>query len=171
MAHSRQSLIKTIDALATPRCWRTTRASGGFTLLELMVVLAILAMTAAFVVPAITSGSSTELTAGARSLVSALRHAREQAITSGRSNAVTIDVDRRAFTSGPGNRTRNFGDKVKVSLFTARSERLGEGQGAIRFFPDGSSTGGRVTLTLQKLEVAVDVDWLTGRVRLYDEPE
>ena len=149
----------------------TQAANRGFTLFELLVVLAIFAIAGAFIIPALNSGGGTELSAGARSLVSALRQSREHAITSGRSDAVIIDVDARAFSSGRSVKPRSFGDDVKVSLFTARSERQGKGKGSIRFFPDGSSTGGRVTLSLESLEVAVDVDWLTGRVRLFDEPE
>ena len=36
----------------------------------------------------------------------------------------------------------------------------------VRFFADGSSTGGRVTLMVGERSYAVDVDWLTGRVRV-----
>ena len=59
-------------------------------------------------------------------------------------------------------------DDLEISLFTARSERLGPNSGAIRFFPDGSSTGGRLTLSTERLGMAVDVDWLTGKVRILE---
>ena len=42
------------------------------------------------------------------------------------------------------------------------------------FFPDGSSTGGRITLRSEVSAYRVDVDWLTGQVRVHagavDEP-
>ena len=34
----------------------------------------------------------------------------------------------------------------------------------ITFYPDGSSTGGRVTLRDEDNGYVVDVDWLTGRI-------
>ena len=52
-----------------------------------------------------------------------------------------------------------------VLLLAACSE---QDTGAIRFFPDGSSTGGRVTLMVGERSYAVDVDWLTGRVRVLE---
>ncbi len=46
---------------------------------------------------------------------------------------------------------------------------LAPGRGGIRFYPDGSSTGGRVTLSLEGLQMRVDVEWLTGRVRITED--
>ena len=40
--------------------------------------------------------------------------------------------------------------------------------GDIRFQPDGSSTGGRITLADGRRRMAVGVDWLTGRVSVAD---
>jgi general secretion pathway protein H len=40
------------------------------------------------------------------------------------------------------------------------------GEGAIVFFPDGASTGGRVQLSMKKAAMNIDVTWLTGEVRL-----
>jgi general secretion pathway protein H len=41
---------------------------------------------------------------------------------------------------------------------------VSESIGQIRFFPDGSATGGRIGLTLGAQQVEVVVDWLTGLV-------
>ena len=40
------------------------------------------------------------------------------------------------------------------------------GEGAILFFPDGGSTGGRVTLSAGTAAWSADVAWLTGETRL-----
>ena len=39
---------------------------------------------------------------------------------------------------------------------------------SIRFFPDGSSTGGHISLIEGKTEYRVNVDWLTGRIAIED---
>jgi general secretion pathway protein H len=40
------------------------------------------------------------------------------------------------------------------------------GQGAILFFPDGASTGGRVQLSVKNAAWNIDVAWLTGEVKI-----
>ncbi len=53
------------------------------------------------------------------------------------------------------------------SSSTRRSRRSSTSKrGAIRFYPDGSSTGGRITVASGERKFLVDVDWLTGRVSI-----
>jgi general secretion pathway protein H len=40
------------------------------------------------------------------------------------------------------------------------------GEGAIRFFADGASTGGRIQVSLKGATWNIDVAWLTGQVKL-----
>ena len=58
---------------------------------------------------------------------------------------------------------------VALGLYTTSTETLDEGTGRIRFFPDGSSTGGRVTLIGQGQTRVVDINWLTGEVRIGEQ--
>ena len=57
---------------------------------------------------------------------------------------------------------------IELKLFTAQSEILSDTRGGIRFYPDGSSTGGRITVASGERKYLVDVDWLTGRVSITD---
>ena len=45
---------------------------------------------------------------------------------------------------------------------------IDETRGGIRFFPDGSSTGGYIALADDKTEYRVKVDWLTGHISIAD---
>ena len=54
-----------------------------------------------------------------------------------------------------------------ISLSTAQQEQLNAATGAIRFFPDGSSTGGGVGLSLGAERYDIQVDWLTGGVSIH----
>ena len=56
--------------------------------------------------------------------------------------------------------------RLELKLYTAQSEIVDDRRGAIRFYPDGSSTGGRVTVAAGERRLLVDVDWLTGRVSI-----
>jgi general secretion pathway protein H len=54
-------------------------------------------------------------------------------------------------------------------VVTAQTELTGEGAANIRFFPDGSSTGGRVTLERGQTVWKIDINWLTGQIELENE--
>jgi len=45
-----------------------------------------------------------------------------------------------------------------------RQESPNDDTGGIRFFPDGSSTGGRISVARGQRTLVVEVDWLLGRV-------
>lgn len=145
------------------------RASAtGFTLIELLAVLFILALVAAFVVPSLGSGEAVALKGAARSLAAGLRHTRNRALNDNRSAALALDVVKREFQLPGEKRIHKLPGLVDIVLFTARSEQQSAERGAIRFFPDGSSTGGRITLSTERLRYLVNVDWLTGRVSVIE---
>jgi general secretion pathway protein H len=81
---------------------------------------------------------------------------------------VLVDVDAPSFGIA-GERTYSVPDRLKMTLFSAVTDELPSNMGEIRFFPDGSSTGGEVTLASSKALRYVQVDWLTGRVAVYED--
>lgn len=147
-----------------------TRHSG-FTLLEILVVLALLAMVYALIPPMIAvGGSTTELKAGARQVAAGLRKARSQAIVSRGEATLTLDVEARSFRLSGDDKPRNLPRQAQIGVYTAQGEVVDANTAAIRFYPDGSSTGGRVTLAMDERKFHVDVDWLTGQVEILDTP-
>lgn len=144
-------------------------SARGFTLLELIVVLAITAMAIALVGPALGTGASgSELRAAARDLAAGLRVTRGEAIRRQRETALELDVETRRYRIGGDPRVYPLPEKLDIKLVTAEAEITGEHTGAIRFYPDGSSTGGRITLAAGERHYDVDVHWLTGRVSILD---
>ncbi len=141
-----------------------TPTRAGFTLVEMLVVLAILALVMA-VMPPLLAGSQgrAELDAAARELAAALRETRSLAIRDGRSASFTLDAAHR-FRAG-GGQARSLPPSLGLAL-AAGDEAHAAPSGAIRFFADGSSTGGRLTLLSGERRTDVTVDWLTGRVAL-----
>jgi general secretion pathway protein H len=147
-----------------------SRRSLGFTLVELLVVLAIATLLLAAVPPLISAAlPGVELKAAARRTMASLRLAREAAIRSGVDTALLVDVEERRLEL-PGFRAVAFPKRVEMHLEAASREMLDDNRGAIRFFPDGSSTGGRIVLargeTGERSGYQVGVTWLTGRVRM-----
>ena len=143
------------------------RAARGFTLLEVLMVLVIAAAGYALVVRLTGSGvSGAELKSAARAVAAALRDARGTAIATQESAAMLVDLEKRTIQVAGAGKARVLPERLELKLYTAQSEVQDERRGAIRFYPDGSSTGGRVTVAAGERKLLVDVDWLTGRVSI-----
>ena len=137
----------------------------GFTLIEVVVAIALIALVAGLV--AAYSGSRIQrvaLTRAGQDLVAALRYTRGQAIVSGAEQRLELDVEKQTYKA-PKRAEVELPRGLKLALLTAAEEQISETSGAIRFFPDGSSTGGRVRLTAGERQWDVEVGWLTGEVR------
>ncbi|MBN8740523.1 MAG: GspH/FimT family pseudopilin [Xanthomonadaceae bacterium] len=146
-------------------------AQRGFSLLELIAVLVLIgiAVTVASVSVSKSLGSA-KIQAASRDLVAALRYTRGQAIVKGQQKTLEVDLEDMSYTA-PGKSAVKFPDKIEVKLLTAQSEQIHEKAGRIRFYPDGSSTGGHVSIISGAREWRVNVGWLTGEVDLEELKE
>ena len=141
----------------------------GFTLLEVLVVLVIGAAMYALILGVPFRGASVaDLKSAARTLASGLRQAQTLAMVSRRDAVLTLDVEARQYVLAGETEPKALPKDIELKLFTAQSEIQSEKKGAIRFYPDGSSTGGRITVKAGERQYLVDVDWLTGRVSIGD---
>jgi general secretion pathway protein H len=133
--------------------------------MEVLVALAVIGMVLA-AVPLVAGGPrpGAEARAAAIELASALRRTRSEAIAGFHSEIFYLDTERRVYRVGAAGDEKPLPENLAVSLYTARSELVGGDAGRIRFFPDGSATGGRVTLAGGGHSYVVAVDWLTGAV-------
>jgi general secretion pathway protein H len=158
-----------MSVCASSRDRRARGAMRGVTLLELLIVLSLMATVAAMVYPRIGGGvSTTEMKTAARQMAAALRLARSDAVATRRESFVAIDLERRVFRVDRDAREIALPKDVELKLFTAQSDLVSDKAGAIRFYPDGGSNGGRVTMSAGERKYEVDVDWLTGRVAILD---
>ena len=141
----------------------------GFTLLEIIVVLALGAVLYALVLAVPTRGASmADLKATARTLASGLRQAQTTAMVSRKDAVLSVDVEAREFVMPGDTEARKLPQNIDLKLYTAQSEVANQHRGVIRFYPDGSSTVGRITVSAGERKFLVDVDWLTGRVSIGD---
>ena len=141
---------------------KTCCRAQGFALVEFLATLVIIALVFSVTLPTFTQNSTVGTLAAARTVAAGLRQTRDRAITSNQAVIMEVDVERKQIVLGKQSRQLPRG--IHLKLLTAKRERLGVSRGAIRFFPDGSSTGGRVALIQDNLSYLVDIDWLTGRV-------
>jgi general secretion pathway protein H len=130
----------------------TLRREAGFTLVELMIVLAIMALMAAIALPRlIARGPTTAVSAAAEEVRAALGTARSAAIAE----------DRTVRVAGGDGFYRV--DGAPHALVSAAGVRVEAPRGGIAFFPSGGSSGGQIVLRGGGRSTALDIDSLTGR--------
>jgi general secretion pathway protein H len=137
-------------------------AKNGFTLLEMLAALALIALAGGAAAQLLRPQSPRlRLEAAARALCGTLKAAQARAEATQAPAVVAIDVNAKTYTSSVGGLGRLPNDTT-VTLTLARGE-TGAAGGAIKFFPDGGSTGGDIALELEGRATAnISVNWLTG---------
>ncbi|MEW6077240.1 MAG: GspH/FimT family pseudopilin [Thermodesulfobacteriota bacterium] len=174
-----------------------SRYPGGFTLLELIVVLAIISLMSALIVPRLSGPlGNLELKTTARTISASLRYARSRAAAEKTVYAALFDLDKNRLvivdpplTMGDFrvnhrvtmerkllaslDRQKDFRtylppDGVRLAEGTFRGDRFQTGLFPVYFFPGGGSSGGEITVVnTQGRRYRVSVDMITGSVRLF----
>ena len=144
----------------------------GFTLMEMLLVLVIAVVAMALVVPNLSKGiDSVRLRSSAREIASSFRYLRGYAVSHHTESEFNINVENNRYKITGRNKSYQVPSSIRIRLITADSEISGQDNGTIRFYPDGSSSGGRVTLESGKNRRLVDVNWLTGNVEEFIEKD
>lgn len=140
----------------------------GFTLLEMLAVIILIGIAAAAVSISVAHGlASARINSAAGELAAALRATRMQAIVHGEQRVFEVNT-RDATYRGADRRDVRLPKGLELSVTSAASDQSGGDMARIRFFPDGSSTGGRITLRSGQREWHVNVSWLTGAISIFD---
>ena len=141
--------------------------TDGFTLLEMVCVIAIVTMLAAIVVPALPRGTSrARLKSFAVETAAMLKADRNAAIRNRVQVITEVDAPARRIRSGSTGRIIKVPDDVTFdALLAARCNQRAAGP-TIRFFASGMSCGGAIALTRLGVGYEVRVNWLTGGVEV-----
>jgi type II secretion system protein H len=142
-----------------------TRDARGFTLLEVIVTLFVVALAVGIVVPTVgRSTDSIKARAEVSRFAAILRHTRERAITGRQTHAVVIDPQGHRMTvhtGGPDGEVR----ETRALPARLRVEATPPPALTVRFEPQGTSSGGEFRLVSGTITYQVTVDPLTGRVK------
>jgi len=145
------------------RRFNSARQSG-FSLIELIAVILLVGIALSVVSLSFTKSlDNAKVQAASRDLVAALRYTRGQAIVKGQQAALDIDLQNNTYQA-PGKGLVKLPRDMRMTLLTADSEQTGATSGRIRFFPDGASTGGHISVFMGQREWRINVSWLTGQV-------
>ncbi len=151
------------------------RLRRAYSLLELLLVLAIAGLLITLIPPMFSKGaSSAELKASARGVVAGVRSARSQAISQQKTLALRFDLQEKNFRIEGNSKIYRFPSDLEIKLELAQSAQAGKNKdfddniGVILFFPDGSSSGGRVILGYGERQYVVDIAWLSGQAKIVE---
>jgi general secretion pathway protein H len=144
-----------------PRC----QTIAGFTLLEMLVVLAILALLSAVALPRLRLNEGARLRGTTHALVVDLRLCRDEAIRRGAPTALVVEGN--GYKLLPSGRTKTLPSGMGLVSKPPSDFLLANSADEIRFFPDGSSTGGTLLLQQGQVQVPVVVRGIDGKASLH----
>jgi len=143
---------------------RKVQRHHGFSLIEMLIVLAIVAMVAAVSMPyARQSGERRELDMAVIRIAAQLRMAQMAAQAKQSEQWVAVDTKARRVTSSASPDKIELPATVTIEV-TAALDGIRNDTGEIRFFPDGGSTGGKLRFQQGQYTRGLAVNWLTGAV-------
>jgi general secretion pathway protein H len=143
----------------------SVRRSKGFTLIEVLVVMTIMALLMAGVPRMIAALPGAQLRAAADDMADRLKGLHDEALRRGATLALTFDLGARSFHISTDPVMHKLAEAVdQVELKTPTALRPNQTAG-IRFFADGTATPGTILLRHGQRSASITVDWLTGRVR------
>ena len=146
----------------------------GFTLLEVLLVLAIVGLAGALLVPRLGGLDGRGFNVEVRSAANLLNHARRNAVVTGNPATISflpeaedgeLDYSPPIFSAGVYN-ARNI--ELQFQGSTGAREPVLEPL-EITFFPEGGSTGGALLLQRGELGARIDIDPFTGRINANEQ--
>ena len=139
----------------------------GFTLLEMVCVIALIAMLAAVLLPFLPHHTSrSRLQAYALEAATLLKADRNAAIQRRADVSTLVDASSRAIRSGVSAQTIRIPDDVRFDALLPQTCRQRAALSTISFFADGMSCGGSIALTRLDAAYEIRVNWLTGRIEI-----
>jgi general secretion pathway protein H len=148
------------------------RGQRGFSLLEMMVVLVIIAIGMTLAVPMIEGGyDSREVRRAARQIASTMHYCRGEAVAKGEVQELVIDPLQNSIATSGWGRWAVLTERAVIEKVEGGTT-LGNGAVQILFFPNGSSSGADVVLSSRKdrtrNRLRVTMDPLVGTVKVGD---
>ena len=139
----------------------------GFTLLEMVCVIALVAMIAAVLLPFLPRHTSrSRLQAYALEAATLLKADRNTAIRRRADVSTLVDAPSRAIRSGATSQIVRIPDDVRFDALLPKTCRQRAALSSISFFADGMSCGGSIALSRLDTAYEIRVNWLTGRIEI-----
>lgn len=158
----------------TPTSSNKASASAGFTLLELLVVLSIIAIATGLIAPNLAITDNSAFNAEVRQAAATLTYARRMAIVQGTPQTATLftldpqapDYDDRRAAVDAGDRSARWASEDLDLRYQDELDQHAEAvdEFAVTFFPQGGSTGGLLSFSRDERRAQIRIDPITGRI-------
>lgn len=143
------------------------RGDAGFTLLEMIAALALVALAVSLVMPRLSaSRQSLRLRTLAVEMASNMKIARTEAMKTNTDTVFVLDTTNRSYSAAGAVPKKQIPREITVSFESQAAESNGPSRAGFRFRPDGTASGGSIKLQTGANTTAISVDWLTGAVTL-----
>lgn len=144
--------------------------NAGFTLLEIILVLAIIGLASALIFPNVGNLESRTFDSQVRQAASLLNFAKRAAVVQGRSASIEIYAVPISQVSGPKSRTAvgywefsygtlRYRDNTEVDMEV--DEKI-----EVSFYPEGGSSGGTIFLTFEDREAKIQINPFSGQIEV-----
>jgi general secretion pathway protein H len=148
------------------------RSQRGFSLLEMMVVLVIIAIGMTLAVPMIEGGfDSREVRRAARQIASTMHHCRGEALARGEVQELVINPNQNSIATTDWGRWAVLTERAVIEKVEGGNP-TGDGAVQILFFPNGSSSGADIVIASRKdrtrNRLRITMDPLVGTVKVGD---
>ena len=144
---------------------------SGFTLIEMLVVLAIIAGISAVSFGAFSNARSRSLDTVAAEMGRLFNGARLKSISTRSQVRVDVDLSQNRVSIAGTLHLLDLSKDIDLRLKTGRELASSQYQGAILFYPDGSSSGAEIELSKAGKVAVVKVAWLTGITSINSQNE
>jgi general secretion pathway protein H len=144
----------------------------GFTVLEIVLVVLLMALAVGISYPSLTRGNSLfQIRATGRNVLNMLRYAREKAITEQQTLIVSVDRDAQkvVFSDEFGGQPKSLmmPKSIKIARMALQGQELAQGILRIRFLPNGGSDSAEILLSSDRgTTVRIVTDPITGGARI-----
>ncbi len=137
----------------------------GFTLLEMILVIFLITLIVGISAVVFSrSLPSQKVDATAREIMAAFRQARSNAITSGKWQVLTVEIEGKTFGIEEGGVTRTIPDTVSIRVIDPLYGEVAVGGYRFVFAPSGVTEGGTIVLSSGKKVVTLEIDPVVGVV-------